>query len=293
MPKRKRSSFSSAIKRYAKKKSRGPARKIYKAKRKRVARTKKRMYKSSRAISTPRWYTPSAPRVRTKHRNVISLKQTIGDGSSTLFRSAAFYLLPCRLRDPDAIVQNQPYPEKFIELCHLYSRYRVFGVHVKFVFHDIPSTQKSRFWSTAFATSTKDGNTDPYLAVTSRENRDSYLQNPLIRKKYMVGNGISNQPRVVVHNVGYFNISNMEQTRRIDMDDEFYSGQVAADGTELASPSATPKIWYALVQPYYEPLVGSPDFTDEMTVSMRVELTFDCEWFDRRDVLTPTRDEES
>lgn len=288
MPKRKRSSFSSSIKRYAKKKSRGRGRKIYKAKRKSIARTKKRMYKSSRAINHPRWYTPAAPRVRTKHRNVISVKQDIGGGSSQLFRSAAQYLLPLRLRDPDSTVQNQPYPEKFIELCRLYSRYRVFGVRVRFVFHDIPSTQKSRFWSTVFSTSTKDGAFDPYLSVTSRETRDSYIQNPMIRKKYMVGNGINNQPRVVVHNVGYFNIGNIEEMRRIDMDDDEFSGHVNTDGTEISPPTRTPKIWYALCQPYYEPLTGSPGFDDAMTVSMRIELTFDCEWFDRRDVLTPT-----
>lgn len=278
MPKRKRSNgFAKAAKRFKK-------RKVAK---KQTARRTKMAGRGPWAIERPPKFVHIAPRVTTTHVNKISLQ--ISTPAVGFFTQAdPVHIIPARLRDPDPVFpREQPFPENFTTLASLYRRYRVNGVKLFASIHGLTNTEDEKFFFCVYTTSDNDGATDPWnsTVVGSRGARDAFLQHPGIRKKMISDSGTTGQRRNNTFNIGYYSISGIEAKRRIDMEDDLYSGTVNADGTAVQDPLELPRIWFRIVNPRYAGSAAARTYTLSLTCKFYVE------WFDRREALEPFQGE--
>lgn len=230
------------------------------------------------SIARPIRFTSIAPRVYRKH--IVKLSNQFSSGFPG-FKNTSMRILLNRLRDPDASVQAQPFPEHFITMAQLYSRYRVNGVRVYVAYHGLTNSENDKFWSCCYSTSSDDGAADPYppIAVGTHDRRDAFLQTQGVRKKMIAGTGTQQHRKDTLHHMGYWSVARVEEKRRTDMDDADYSGAVTPTGGAVADPIRQPNIWISVVSPNYT------GFPDNETSDLAITLVYDVEWFDRRETL--------
>lgn len=266
------------------KRSNGFARASKRFKGKRTKRTirrssaAKRRIQGPRAVRNPPLFRHLAIRVRTTHVNKLSARITV---PATGFKTDSVRFIPNLLRDPDAAARAQPFPENFLTLASLYSRYRVNSVKMMISYHGLTNNENAKFFSCVYTSSADDGTADPFPAanVADRASRDAFLQHPGIRKKMIASSGTTGGRRDNVHRVGRFSMPGIEHKRRMDMDDEDYAGAVTSTGATAGDPTLNSNIWVSGISPNFTGFPG----TD--TYDMSVTMVFEVEWFDRREAL--------
>lgn len=266
MPKRKATNgFNKAVKRFKSKHS-----KKGKPKRKIPAKF---------TIPRPRFFSTVAHRVRTKHVNKLSWQ--ISAPATGFTNTTQIRLAPLRLRDPDTDVKNQSFPERFLSLCRLFQRYRVYGVKLIVSVHGLTNSEDEKFYLAVYGTSHDDGTTDPYEStkIADRQQRDAFLQHAGLKRKLISDSGTTGNRMNTVFRPGYFSIAKMEHKRWTDMEDEEYSGAVDISGGNVSNPNKVPNIWFRILSPRYT------GFTTSRTYDLNVTAVFDVEWYDRRDAL--------
>lgn len=280
MPKRKSSGFTRATKRLKRtKRSAGKKRK------------RSKLGASVGAVIRPRRFYNLAPRIKTTHVNKISsLIVVTGTLLSEYMANFSLQFKLNRLRDPFWSTSAQCFPENFVSMARMYSRYRVYGCTVWVSFYGLSGNENRKFYALAYHTSSSDGSTDPYdpTTVSTLVQRNAMLQNPEIRKKMISGAATQQDRKDNVFKVGYYSIPAMEEIKPGDMTDDLYAGTVTETGGNVSDPSRMPNLFINLCTP--SGIVWpNADFTYEVEVTLK----FHCEWFDRREsqeasIILPT-----
>lgn len=203
------------------------------------------------------------------------------------FKTDTIRINPNRLRDPHAATLSQPFPEKFLTMCRLYSRYRVNAVKIFISYQGLTNNENAKFFSCVYTSTSSDGISDPFPAasVASRDRRDAFLQHSNIRKRMIASSGTTGGRKDNIHNVGMFSLSRIEQIRPTHMDDVDYAGAVNINGSTAGDPNVLPNIWISGVSPNYTGFPGAD------TYDVNVTAVFYCEWFDKREALADAQGE--
>lgn len=244
-------------------------------KKKTSARSKR--FSIPRNIAKPPFFKHLAPRVRTTHYNRLNIPITVTQLKFT--QGGSVCILPLRLRDPDVFNAQQAPPEDYPIMAGLYKRYRVNAVDVKVMVNGLTNTDDEKFMLCVYSTSTKDKFVDPYnySEVKNTAQVNSVLQKPNVRWKIIHDSGTTGRPRNCIFNAGRFTIAGCEQMRRMDMDDDEYSGRVKLPQSAAEDPIAQPAIWFRAFSP------RSAGFGATRNYQLFVSLKFHVEWFDRRE----------
>jgi hypothetical protein len=206
-------------------------------------------------------------------------------------------LIPNRLRDPQGgLIENQPFPENFLYMAAHYQSYRVYGMRMMAEIHGINNSENRRTIAIAYGITSLQAFADPYPIsffntsigppfVRGDMRRNQVLQNESVRRKVIVDAGNTGAIGANVWQVGWWNMSGMEEIPFKDMDDATYSGSVNPDGSVVSDPVNQPAIFFKLLAN------GNLEYVADDTLGVTFYLDFNVEWFDRRDKTENVRDE--
>lgn len=226
------------------------------------------------------------PRIYTTHKNKISMQ--ISATSPGFTNANAIALRIGLLRDPDAYVQRkQPFPDNFVTMAGLYRNYRVNAVEVRCTVTGMTNNDNDKFYLCWYTSPDVQGTVDPYpaTALGDRALRDSFLQEPHIRKKLISSTGTTGNRYDSMMKVGQFNIPMAERQRRGDLDDKDYAGSVTPAGVAVVDPAKSPNLWIRIISDQYG------GFPDAPTYGLAISLKYHVEWFNIRKSLEVTQGE--
>ncbi len=280
MPKRKASSFKRSVKRF---KGAVRKRKFLKGKRHgKVAVRSAAAY--ARTALGPRvgrqlpFYRQEPPRCRTTHVNNLTVTRGSGSGFISGFSIFRFG----NLRDPEDALADQAFPENYLRMAAIYRFYRVNSVELTVECRGLSANTNHQF-VLCMDSSSSFAPPDDYSGVTTAATRNAFMQNPTIRKRFILGDGKGGEKRSdPFWNIGSVSIAKMENVARHEMSDFHYAKRVNADGTHVGGIGRSPLTRFFLVSR------ESGGFPSNLNVILNIKAKFHVEWFDSRQVVETT-----
>lgn len=224
---------------------------------------------------------PARIMVKLKHCFTAQLTMAANDNQSNITT-----LLPLRMRDVNAAIVTENFPEDFVNYARFYGAYMVNGVKVSAHLIQPSDTPGDNVYSCFYSVPSNTAATpaDPYTLITGTAGtnaKNEFLTKKGVRRQYVTGSGVMNT-RSRFHKSGYWGTNRIQQlglTKNL----ENSSGFVNADGSAAADPGFAPIIVHKLVAPDVGGHSGGG-----VTYSVRYWITFYCMWYQRRRDLAAT-----
>lgn len=217
------------------------------------------------------------PRILVKLRHVLSRTMMFAATNNEAASPTVF--LPMRLRDINTAIEPENYPEDFVNYARLYESYCVYAVKISAWLYQASDTPNDHFVSVFYTVPSESAAAaDPYPLASGANDlkKDEFMSKKGIRKKLMMGSGVSHS-RSQFHNGGYFSMERIMQ-QKINYDMRAATGQVTQTGAKVADPIFAPTIFHKLV----DPQVGGGHAGGGSTIQVRYTVTSYCMFFNRR-----------